>query len=282
MNVRLTWALAAATCLIGAACQQAPSQQPAGAATSAQQPGQAAEAGSPPATTPAGAASTAGVGATTTQPPASTDAAPATPAAGASPAAGQAQAAGAPAPLSPPPPEFREVTVPAGTALSVVLDSTVTSDGSRVEDVVHGHLASTVRVSGVNALPAGSKLVGTVVEVQGAGKVKGVGRVAFRFDRIAAHGESHEARTSAYAAQAKSTKGKDAKKIGIGAGAGALVGGIVGGGKGAAIGAGVGGGAGTGVVLATKGEEATVAAGRQVRVTLREPVTVRVPVSPQK
>jgi hypothetical protein len=185
-------------------------------------------------------------------------------------------------PAPPPEPEFTEVTVPAGTALLVVLDTGVSSGGSHVEDAVRGHLAKAVRIDGVNALPAGSKLVGTVVEAQGAGKVKGRGRVAVRFDRITAHDEGHSARTSVFAAEARATKGKDAKKIGIGAGAGAIVGGIIGGGKGAAIGAGVGGGAGTGVVLATKGEEATVAAGRQVRVTLREPVTVRVPVLPSK
>jgi hypothetical protein len=181
-----------------------------------------------------------------------------------------------------PVPEFREVTVPAGTALTVILDTRVSSDGSAVEDTVRGHLASSVKVGGVAALPAGSTLTGTVVEARGAGKVQGRGRVAFRFERITAHDEQHSARTSVHAAEAKSTKGKDAKKIGIGAGAGAIVGGIIGGGKGAAIGAGVGGGAGTGVVLATKGEEASVAAGAQVRVTLQEPVTVRVPISPPR
>jgi hypothetical protein len=106
--------------------------------------------------------------------------------------------------------------------------------------------------------------------------------VAFRFDRLTAHGETHLARTSVYTAEAKATKAEDAKKIGIGAGAGAIVGGIIGGGKGAAIGAGVGGGAGTGVVLATKGEEARVASGARVRVTLERPLTVRVPVVPSR
>jgi hypothetical protein len=186
----------------------------------------------------------------------------------------------APVPAPPPAPEYRELTVPAGTALSVVLDSSVTSDGSSVEDTVRGHLASSVRIDGIKALPAGSKLVGTVTEAKGSAKVKGRARVAFRFNRITAHGESHSAATSVYAQEAKGTKAKDAKKIGIGAGAGAIVGGIIGGGKGAAIGAGVGGGAGTGAVLATKGEEVAVAAGSQVRVTLQETVRVRVRIDP--
>ena len=62
----------------------------------------------------------------------------------------------------------------------------------------------------------------------------------------------------------RSTKKKDATKIGIGTGAGAIIGGIVGGGKGAAIGAGVGAAGGTGVVMATRGEEVRLAAGTPV------------------
>jgi hypothetical protein len=182
------------------------------------------------------------------------------------------------APPAPPEPEYREVTVPAGTALTVVLDSPVSSDGSAVEDAVRGHLVNAVRASGVTAFPAGSVIAGTVTEAKASAKVKGRARVAFRFNRITAHGERHEARTSSYAREAEATKGKDAKKIGIGAGAGAIVGGILGGGKGAAIGAGVGGGAGTGMVLASKGDEVALPAGTQVRVTLQQPVTVRVPV----
>lgn len=169
--------------------------------------------------------------------------------------------------------------MPAGTALTVVLDTAISSDGSAVEDAVRGHLANAVRVNGVTAFPTGSALAGTVVEAKASAKVKGRARVSFRFNRITAHGEDHRARTSLYAREAEATKGKDAKKIGVGAGAGAIIGGIVGGGKGAAIGAGVGGGAGTGMVLATKGKEVAVSAGAQVRVTLQDAVTVRVPVS---
>jgi hypothetical protein len=83
-----------------------------------------------------------------------------------------------------------------------------------------------------------------------------------------------------YAREAEATKGEDAKKIGIGAGAGAIVGGIIGGGKGAAIGAGVGGGAGTGAVLATKGKEVALPAGSRVTVRLEESVQVRILVTP--
>jgi hypothetical protein len=76
--------------------------------------------------------------------------------------------------------------------------------------------------------------------------------------------------------QAQSTKGKDAQKIGIGAGAGAVVGGLLGGRKGAAIGAAAGGAGGTGVVLATKGEEVRLPSGTALNLRLTEPLTVTV------
>jgi hypothetical protein len=294
-------AVAAILCVVGVgACRQAPPAEstapaaqapatPAEGAPAATTPPDAATAGmaEPPATTPSGTSAsqqrpTPAAPAAPAPPraPAPQPAQPAEPAAAAAAAAAQAAPEAAPVPAPPPEPEYRELTVPAGTALTVVLDSSVSSNGSSLEDTVRGHLASSVRIDGIRALPAGSKLVGTVTEAKASGKVKGLARVAFRFDRITAHGETHSARTSAYAREAKSTKGKDAKKIGIGAGAGAIVGGIIGGGKGAAIGAGVGGGAGTGAVLATKGEEVAVAAGSQVRVTLQETVRVRVRIDP--
>jgi len=78
--------------------------------------------------------------------------------------------------------------------------------------------------------------------------------------------------------EAASTKGKDAAKIGVGAGAGAVIGGIIGGGSGAATGAAIGGGAGTATVLATKGDEVRLPAGTPVMVTLTAPHTIRVEV----
>jgi hypothetical protein len=106
--------------------------------------------------------------------------------------------------------------------------------------------------------------------------VKGLASIAFRFDRVHAPGETHTIVTDRITREAKSTKGKDATKVGIGAGAGALIGGIAGGGKGAAIGSIVGGGAGAGAVAATKGEEVRLPAGTPVTATLREALVVRI------
>jgi hypothetical protein len=205
--------------------------------------------------------------------------------------AGQAENAGvsSPAPgageetsaaeTEPPRPQFREVTLPAGTSLAATLTTDIASDTSRAEDPVRATLAKPIVVDDVTVVPAGAELSGVVLEANGSGRVKGLASIAFRFDRLDVGNERHDIKTARITRQAKATKGEDAKKVGIGTGAGAIVGAIAGGGKGAAVGAAVGAGAGTGVVLATKGDEVRVAAGNTVTTTITEPVTILVPVS---
>ena len=176
-------------------------------------------------------------------------------------------------------PEYREVTVPAGTVLAVELTTAVASDTSRVEDAVRGTLRRTVTVDGVQALPAGSVVVGTVTAAERAARVKGRARVAFRFTTIDPPGgrERLAIRTDTVSRLAPATKKQDAAKIGGGAAGGAIIGGILGGGDGAAKGAAIGGAAGTGVVLSTRGKEVRLGPGAAVSVRLAAPVSVLVP-----
>jgi hypothetical protein len=203
---------------------------------------------------------------------------PATRSVGSSPA-NTGAAPSAPAPPVPPQPHFRELVIPAGTRLSLTLSTAVASDTSKVEDAVRARLAKPVMIDGVEAIPQGAELVGSVIEAERSGRVKGRASVAFRFQRLTAWDETHDIQTARIAREAASTKKEDATKVGIGAGAGALIGAIAGGGKGAAIGGAVGAGAGTGAVMATRGDEVTLPAGTTVTATLQEPVTVRVPLN---
>lgn len=175
-------------------------------------------------------------------------------------------------------PEFREVTIPAGTVLPVELRTTVGSETSQVEDPVRGTVRRAITIDGVEAVPAGSVLVGTVTEAARSARVKGRARIAFRFSSLDTPGDAERLRirTATYAREAEATKKKDAATIGGGAAAGAVIGGIIGGGDGAAKGAAIGGGAGTGVVLSTRGKEVTLPAGTAISVKLVEPLTVRV------
>ena len=166
-------------------------------------------------------------------------------------------------------PQYRDVTLPAGTTLKLELKSAVASDSSRVEDAVRASLRQAVTVDGTSVLPSGTEVVGTVTNVERAGRVKGRARVAYRFNSLNYDGEKYDIRTNTLSHLAPATKGEDATKIGIGAGAGAAIGALLGGGDGAAKGAAIGGAAGTGAVLATRGEQIEMPSGSRwtVRVT---------------
>ena len=203
---------------------------------------------------------------------AETDAAvPAAETTGASPLARAAAAVGIP--------QYRDVTLPAGTTLQLELQSAVASDSSSVEDTVRATLRQPVSVDGHAVLPTGAEVIGTVASVERSGRVKGRALVAYRFDSLNFAGERYDIHTNTLSHQAEATKGEDATKIGIGAGAGAAIGALLGGGDGAAKGAAIGGGAGTGVVLATRGKEVRLGPGADVTARLTEPLTVRVKVS---
>jgi hypothetical protein len=176
-------------------------------------------------------------------------------------------------------PQYRDVTIPAGTTLPLALTSALDSGASTVGDRVTAELTRTITIDGRDALPAGTRVTGSVTEVDGSGRVKGLAMIAFRFTSLTVDGTQYDVRTESVSHQAAATKGEDATKVGIGAGAGAVVGGILGGKKGAATGAAVGGGAGTGVVLATKGQEVELGPGADATTQLSGPVTVRVRVN---
>jgi hypothetical protein len=173
---------------------------------------------------------------------------------------------------------YREITIPAGTTLPMVLDTPVASDTSRIEEPVRAHLTKPVLVDGVTALDEGSVVNGVVTDATRAGKVQGLAHIAVRFDSIEPRGadERYDIQTSDVGRTAPATKKDDALKIGIPAAGGAVIGGIIGGKKGAVIGTAAGGGAGTAVVLSTRGKEMRLGKGAALSVRLVEPLTVRV------
>ena len=207
-------------------------------------------------------------------------------AAGTAPAGGTARAggaapAGAPAPKAAAPsapkaPSYREVTIPSGTTLALDLASSLASDTSKAEDTVRATLREGITVDGREVLPAGTAVVGSVTDAERSGRVKGRARIAFRFTSLEHAGSRYDIETQPISLVAESTKGEDATKIGIGAGAGAAIGAILGGGDGAAKGAAIGGAGGTGVVLATRGKEVKLGSGANVTTKLTAPLTVRV------
>jgi hypothetical protein len=173
-------------------------------------------------------------------------------------------------------PEYREVTIPAGTSLPLEMTSTISSESAQVEAPVSARLRNAIVINGDTTIPSGSVMRGTVTDVERAGRVQGRAHLSFVFNDVTMNGGREDLKTNPLTFEAEATKGEDATKVGAGAVGGAILGGILGGKKGAAKGGAAGAAAGTGVVLATRGKEVTVTEGTPVTATLAQPMTVRV------
>lgn len=166
------------------------------------------------------------------------------------------------------------IVVDAGTPLKIRTTTTLSTKSASTGEAFVGSLVEPVVVGDKVVAKQGATVRGVVADSDPGGKVKGVARLAVRLTELETTAGTTDIVTNTYATQARTTKKKDAAKIGIGSGIGAAIGAIAGGGKGAAIGAGAGAGAGTGVVLATHGDPAVIPAESLLTFRLDAPVTV--------
>jgi hypothetical protein len=160
------------------------------------------------------------------------------------------------------------VVVPEGTALPLVLETSLSSKASGRGDIVVAKLASDVKVGEAVVLPAGTEVRGQVITALPSGKVKGRARLSWDFDRLVVGGVEHKIEARAVDITAPDNHKRDGGLIAGGAGAGALIGALVDGKHGAAVGALVGGAAGTGVVLTNTGQEVVVPSGSRISIKL--------------
>lgn len=180
-------------------------------------------------------------------------------------------------PPAPPQPQFQEVTVPADSVIGLRLESSLSSETARVEERVEARVARDVRADGRVAIPAGSRMIGSVSVVDRGGKMKEQARLGVRFHTvILADGTEVPLQTETVYRVGDSPGSASAAKVGGGAIGGAILGAILGGGKGAAIGGAVGAAGGTAAVMAGGRRAATISAGSPVTVKVLSPVTVNV------
>jgi hypothetical protein len=76
--------------------------------------------------------------------------------------------------------EYADYQVPAGTYLQIELRTNLSSNSSSADDPVDGRLRLPLTSGGIEVVPAGTTLLGTVREVESAGK-KQRGRLVFAF-----------------------------------------------------------------------------------------------------
>jgi hypothetical protein len=181
------------------------------------------------------------------------------------------------APPPPPAPEFLDLTVPSNAVVGLQIERTITSETAQVEDRVEARVTRDVRVGDKVAIPAGSIVQGSVMEVERGGKVKERARLGIRFHTIVlANGNRLDIRTDSVVREGASPSKESAAKIGGAAIGGAILGAILGGGKGAVIGGATGAAGGTAATMAGDRNPAVLTAGTTVTVRMQQPVTVTV------
>ena len=190
----------------------------------------------------------------------------------AAPPPASAPAAAAPPPAEVPKPE--PIVVPAGTELTVTIDTALSSKTSQAGQTFLATVARPVTVNGTTAIPKGSSVTGTVLTAKKKGKIKGEGELSITLKSITIRGHNHSLQTASLDSTVKGKGKRTAVTTGGGAAAGALIGGIAGGGKGAGIGAAVGAVGGLIGGAATGNKQIEIPAETPLTFTLSHPLTL--------
>jgi len=177
----------------------------------------------------------------------------------------------------PPQPTLEDLVIPRDSVIGLQTDTRVASDTARVEDRVEAKVTRDVKVGDRIAVPAGARMIGSVVQVDRGGKFKEQARLGIRFHTIVlADGTNLPINTETIVRLGDAPGNGSAAKIGGAAVGGAILGAILGGAKGAAIGATAGAGAGTAAVTASDRSSVVLPAGTALTARIMSPVTVTV------
>jgi hypothetical protein len=185
-----------------------------------------------------------------------------------------AQAPPTPAPQPPAPPAPIEVTVPAGTVITVRMIDGIDSATNRAGEEFAASLEVPIVVGDKVVIQRGADARVRLVQDTSAGHVQGRSEVKLELVSITANDTTYNVQTGYYEKQGASRGKRTAGTIGGASALGALIGAIAGGGKGAAIGAGVGAAGGGVATAATKGQQVKVPPEAKLDFTLKSPFTV--------
>ena len=175
----------------------------------------------------------------------------------------------------PPQKTFEELVVSADSVIGLQTENRLSSDTARVEDRVDAKVTRDVKVGDRVAIPAGSRALGSVMQVERGGKFKERARLGIRFHTLVlADGTRIPISTETIYREGEAPGNSSAAKVGGGAVGGAILGAILGGAKGAAIGATAGAGGGTAAVMAGDRSTVVVPPGTPMTVRILSPVTV--------
>jgi hypothetical protein len=179
------------------------------------------------------------------------------------------------------------VALPAGTALTVKLETTLTSS-SKAGDPFSGRVVHDVQLNGKTVIPVGTTVQGRVLKATDPRRIAGKPTIAILPEAvILPNGERYVLNatlvdTSVHGRTDVNQEGQfkgagysntDLIEIGAGTGAGMLIGGLAGGGEGVLIGAAVGGGATT-IHWLSKHRSTTLPSGTELVMELSRDMTM--------
>jgi len=192
-------------------------------------------------------------------------------------------AAGAPVPApsgptvsAAPPPAPVNVTIPAGTTLTIRVDQRISVKTSRAGDTFTGEIVDPVLTDDNSVLvPKLTPVGGVVAAAHRRGHFKGSSLLELRLTSLTLNGTRY-ALTTRDLTESKKGKGRrSAAMIGGGTGLGMLVGGVATGGVGLVVGGLVGGGAGTAAAGLTGNRDLDIPAESIVRFKLADDLVVQ-------
>ena len=170
---------------------------------------------------------------------------------------------------------YAQGTVPAGTAIIVTLDESVSSKDARTGQKVAGSVSDNIVVNGKTVIPKGSRVTLSVAKIVASGRLQTPAELWLKINSIEAKGQTYALSSNWSGQKGPSHNKRNVVAIGGGTAAGAIIGAIAGGGKGAAIGAAVGAGAGTAGAAMTGKKDIFYPAETKLRFTTKTALTMK-------
>ena len=180
----------------------------------------------------------------------------------------------------PPPPDNNYVvpdtlTLSSGAILQVRTTGWLSSDRNKAGDQVIMTLAQPLVVNGLVVARRGQTVIGTVVNAERAGRVKGVSKLGLGLAQLTlVDGQLLDVKSTLINASGGTSNGRDAFAVAGTTGLGAGIGAAAAGGEGAAIGAGAGFVASIAGVLLTRGRPTIIPPESLLTFRLETPITV--------
>lgn len=175
-----------------------------------------------------------------------------------------------------------QVSVPAGTYVTVRVNQQLSSDHNQPGDAFSATLVRPLVANGVVLAEPGQTIGGRVAQAQKAGRVEGLSKLGVELtDLTLVDGQNVPVKTMLAGRTGNSSVGRDAAGVAGTTALGAAIGAAAGWGRGAAIGAGAGAAVGIIGVLVTRGQASVIYPEQVLTFRIEQPFTVATDHSPQ-